>query len=572
MKKLNHSAAILLIYGLIYLFSNSAFAQISPVDIPFLLNANTHPYFLQPYTDKEQQTLKQLYYLNQNQLLWFSAQHPVNTIDQLLDLLADATEQGLNNSDYASDLLRTKWQKLQQSNPGYHEFAIFDTALSLIFFRYLHDLHYGRIVPDQLGFSLAEKKRLNFASRIYGAIQINAIKRLVDDMQPKLIPYQQLKQALAHYRRIHQHFGQSLYFNFSRTLYPGDWSTDIPKLDYYLTALDTPVDQPITEDIKTTHIYTPEIAKKVRKLQTQHNLPSDGVIGKQTVEVLNTPLSKYITQIELAMERLRWLPERPKEPFILVNIPAFQLWAYGSDQNHTEALNMRVVVGKARNNVQNQKLENALQTPVFSARLSYLVFNPYWNIPTSILKEEILPLIEKKPGYLQRQRMEIVANFSHDALPLPVNQENISRLYTGNLYLRQRPGPGNALGHIKFIFPNKYNIYLHDTPAQSLFNRSQRDFSHGCIRVENPLNLAQFALQNQPEWDDVKIWEMLNSKEPNIVDIKQTIPVLIFYSTAFADNTGVVFYADIYEHDHSLKTALNERSELSTITRLATSF
>ena len=189
------------------------------------------------------------------------------------------------------------------------------------------------------------------------------------------------------------------------------------------------------------------------------------------------------------------------------------------------------------------------------------MFSPYWNIPKSILRQEILPLLEKDPEYLQKNNMQIVSRFAHDAPVYAINEDNIRRLYSGQLHLRQRPGRKNALGHIKFIFPNDYSIYLHDTPAHSLFKNSKRDFSHGCIRVENPNKLAQFVLRSQPEWDAIKIKETMRARKPKIVDVKNKIPVLIFYSTAFANQTGVAFYPDIYAHDSALMYALAQRSQ-----------
>jgi len=260
------------------------------------------------------------------------------------------------------------------------------------------------------------------------------------------------------------------------------------------------------------------------------------------------------------MERLRWTPEQ-QGPFIVVNIPAFQLWAYQSAQNQDDILNMKVIVGKSQHRGK-EKDRKKLQTPVFTAELRYLVFSPYWNIPDSILNNEILPLLEKKPDYIQNNNMEIVSQFSHSASVYATNEENINRLHSGELNLRQRPGRKNALGHIKFIFPNNYNIYLHDTPARSLFRRSKRDFSHGCIRIENPDKLAQFVLRNQPEWDAIKINKAMRARKPSIVDIKQKIPVLIFYNTASANKGEVDFYPDIYDHDSTLKSALEQRSAL----------
>ena len=532
-----------------------------------LLDSNNHPYFQQNYKHTEQASLRKLYRLNQNQLLWFSSKHPVQTINQLLEHYANAPTQGLISNDYAYQYLTAQWQNIRQNNPDFYQFAAFDTALSLTFLRYLNDLHYGRVPPQLQGFRLEHKKIIDLASAIYGAIQIDAINSLVADMQPKLKPYQQLKTALVKYRRLAQYIKEPLHFELEDSLHPGEWSREVSKLHLYLDALNTPIEQPFKPSNNTDHVYTDDLVIQVQALQAQHGQPSDGIIGKQTLTTLNTPFSKRVEQIELAMERLRWLPDQQQEAFILVNIPAFQLWAYDTEISQSDLLTMKVIVGKAKNRIkanEDESKKKALQTPIFTARLSYLVFNPYWNIPKSILMQEILPLLEKDPDYLQKNNMEIVSRFTHNAPVYAINKNNIRRLYSGQLHLRQRPGRKNALGHIKFIFPNNYNIYLHDTPAHSLFKRNKRDFSHGCIRVENPNELAQFVLRNQPEWDAAKIKEAMKANKPSILDVKQKIPVLIFYSTAFINRTGLAFYPDIYDHDNTLKHALAQRSKLFT--------
>lgn len=529
-----------------------------------ILNTTNHPYFKQAYNNTEQQNLKKVYARNQKQLLWFSSKHPVHIINQVLAYYTEAPEQGLISSDYASHFLREQWRKIQQTNPDFHQFAAFDTALTLTFLRYLNDLHYGRIPPQELGFHLPKKNRIDLTSALYRAIQMNELHLLVKKQEPKLEPYQHLKAALLKYRRLALYFKNPIQFDLERSLNPDEWSIEVGKLHLYLEALNTPIDQPIIVPDKTDNLYTGAIVKQVQNLQAQHGLKNDGIIGKQTLHVLNTPFSQRVEQIEFALERLRWLPELQQGAFILVNIPSFQLWAYDSEQKQSDILNMKVIVGKAINKVNSADdgQDKALQTPVFTAMLSHLVFSPYWNIPESILINEILPLYDKEPDYLERNNMEIVARFTHNAKVFPINDKNIQRLHNGQLFLRQRPGYRNALGHIKFIFPNDYAIYLHDTPALSLFNRTKRDFSHGCIRVEHPNTLAQFVLKNQSQWDANKIKQAMRATKPEIVNLKQHIPVLIFYTTTMASKSSLSFYPDIYHHDSHLKSALNLRSTL----------
>jgi len=543
-----------------------------------LLQANSHPYFVNAYSLKEQKALQSLYQLNENQLLWFSVEHPAKTINQLLTLYADAPEQGLIATDYAHLKLEKQWHTLQQSKPSLSQFLAFDTALSLTFLRYLNDLHDGRVLPKNQKFHLKPKSAIDFASKIYTAMKTESVFELAQNMEPKLHPYQQLKIVLKKYRHLNAQLKKPVHFNFERTLRPGDWSTQVSKLQDYLNALNSPsltpkIETDQNQDTEIDNTYTGSVVTKVRNLQADYNLESDGVIGRQTLELLNTPMSKRIEQIELSMERLRWLPEQRPGPFILVNIPAFQLWAYNIGKTQNDHLSMKVIVGKSYAANKDEDKTLSLQTPIFSGNISYLVFRPFWNIPYSILAEEIFPLLERDPTYLERNDLEIVANFSHQATPLPSTPENIKQLYSKQLHLRQRPGRKNALGHIKFMFPNNYNIYLHDTPVTSLFSHSKRDFSHGCIRVENPGALALFALRNNSAWTKEKIAEAMYSDAPSIVNLEQKIPVLIFYSTALATKSGVSFYPDIYDHDNDLKTAISERSQsLAARNHIATNF
>ncbi|MCK5354692.1 MAG: peptidoglycan-binding protein, partial [Methyloprofundus sp.] len=309
--KLTFSTTLLLIWTLLCPLAHAASSDNRLVNFSLILNSKNHPYFLKPYTEQEHITLQALYQFNQNQLLWQGHRHSPDMIEQLLELLNNAALQGLNKEDYASHYLNSQWQKLQQATANVHQQATFDTALSLIFLRYLNDLHYGRVDPKQLGFSLAEKNPINFSSHIYDSIQTDSIHTLAKLMEPKLLPYQHLKKSLAQYKRLNQHFVQAVHFDFKQSLHPGDSSPQISDLEYYLDILNTPENQPIPSKIPNpSTLYTDNIAEKVRQLQTRHNLLSDGIIGKQTLKVLNTPLSKRITQIELAMERLRWLPEQ----------------------------------------------------------------------------------------------------------------------------------------------------------------------------------------------------------------------------------------------------------------------
>jgi murein L,D-transpeptidase YcbB/YkuD len=275
------------------------------------------------------------------------------------------------------------------------------------------------------------------------------------------------------------------------------------------------------------------------------------VIDRATLAALNTPVAKRVQQLELALERLRWLPDLASGRFVGINIPMFRLWAWDAAQPAEVPISMGVVVGKALNT----------RTPVLSSDMRYLIFRPYWNVPRSILTKEVLPAMARDAGYLQRNDMELVQGGGDDAHAVSASREAVEMLQQGALRLRQRPGPKNSLGLVKFIFPNDDNVYLHDTPTTRLFGQVRRDFSHGCVRLEDPVALAQWVLNDQPQWTRARIEEAMAGSTTQRVDLLQPIPVILFYMTAMvmpSDQT-LHFAPDIYGHDAALARALAAR-------------
>ncbi|HMD48707.1 MAG TPA: L,D-transpeptidase family protein, partial [Bryobacteraceae bacterium] len=259
----------------------------------------------------------------------------------------------------------------------------------------------------------------------------------------------------------------------------------------------------------------------------------------------NTPLKHRCRQLALTLERWRWIPASFSRPPIIVNIPEFRLHAL-NDRHETE-LEMKVVVGGAYRH----------QTPVFTNDMTHVIFRPYWNVPLSIQRAELVPKITQDSSYLAANDYEIV-----DARGKPfeggITAEVVAQLRSGRLAIRQKPGPQNALGFIKFMFPNEYNVYLHGTPAKALFSRSRRDFSHGCIRVERPEELAAWVLRGLPEWTPQRIGDAENGANTLQVNLPHPIPVLILYGTAVVSASGEVhFFDDIYGHDRSLEEVLS---------------
>ncbi|HXI00962.1 MAG TPA: L,D-transpeptidase family protein [Sphingobacteriaceae bacterium] len=265
-------------------------------------------------------------------------------------------------------------------------------------------------------------------------------------------------------------------------------------------------------------VYTPTIVAAVKRFQLRHGLADDGIIGPTVVKALNTPLEARIKQLQINMERLSTETQQSTGKRIVANIPEYKLHVYEGNQ---EVLSMDIVVGKTTD-----------QTVIFSDEMKHVVFSPYWNVPPSIIKNEILPAMKRNSRYLQNENMEITGN--EDGLPV----------------IRQKPGAKNSLGKVKFMFPNKYNIYFHDTPSKTLFTRTSRAFSHGCIRLSQPFELAKYLLKDQSGWTDEAIQRAMNAGSEKWVALDKPVPVVISYNTAWVDSEGTVhFRDDIYGHD-----------------------
>lgn len=526
-------------------------------EITAIIAAKQHPYLMLSNFPNRTEDLEYLYRMSNHQLLWLGNADAEKNITEALNLLANAAINGLNPKNYDAETLRQKLQPALKLKPdSYKELALYDTALSISLLRFLHDLNYGRVNPQGINFNLKlrEKKLIDLPLLIKNSLAQNTLPQLPLSVEPKLKQYQKLKQALASYRELAAK-APSFKMEIKETLRPGESHPQIAELRRFLTIIgDLPEDKTVI-DAEKSSLYTDAIATGVKKYQKRHGLTADGYIGKGSVAALNVPLSYRITQIELAMERLRWLPELNIGTLIIVNIPAFQLWAFESiDQADTTIVNMRVVVGNALKT----------QTPVLMAEMHFIDFMPYWNVPYSIIKNEILPKLIQNNNYLDKENMEMVSVFRDGEKPTALNAETMNLLKEGKLRVRQRPGRKNALGNVKFIFPNKDDVYLHDTPANALFSKSRRDFSHGCVRVADPQKLAEFALKNQDNWNAETIQLAMNTPKTQRVILKKPIPVLFFYTTAFFDQyNNLEFYPDIYGHDAVLLEALSKPDDLS---------
>lgn len=555
----NWTVIVWLILGLMFSpLSRSAEGTTDPVlveVISSLITSNRHPYLLHNDIYDQHEDIQALYQLNSYQLVWLKNGALDSQVDDVLALLANAEENGLNAQNYDGSYLARKWLQIkagQDKSP--QSLALYDTALNIALLRYLSDLHYGQVKAHnvKLGADII-LEQISLAGLIVEAAAQKKPSELVAKVEPVLPVYRHLKEALSKYRQLARtnNFHQ---FSFTQTLRPGQRDSQMVSLRELLTALgDMP--EPAETDAKNGKLYDASLVKGVKNFQLRHGLGGDGVIGKSTAAALNMPLADRIRQIELSMERFRWLPRVKEGSLIIVNIPAFQLWAYDSIGMETvPPLNMKVIVGKSLNK----------QTPVFMANMHFLQFRPYWNVPRSIVKEELLPKLRLNWSYLAGQNMELVNNFGPNATVMAVNDETINLLSRGLLKVRQRPGRLNALGSVKFMFPNDYNVYLHDTPTQNLFKRTRRDFSHGCVRVEDPEALAEFVLKSKNGWDRQRISNAMHRDNPRHVQLDNPIPVIIFYTTAMATADQVLFFEDIYGLDNPLIQALSRPVQKKT--------
>ncbi|WP_316788996.1 murein L,D-transpeptidase [Pedobacter frigoris] len=331
--------------------------------------------------------------------------------------------------------------------------------------------------------------------------------------------YELLKNFLLKYKALEEKEKWPAIIADQKSYKPGDSSPVISQIKTRLFKL---------EDFKgdTTNIlYDDKLLEAMKQFQERHGLVADGAIGKGTLNELNVPLNTRIRQLLVNMERSRWLPVQVNTDYLAVNIPEFKLHVY-----HADSLlwSCNVVVG-----------QSVHKTVIFAGDMKYVVFSPYWNVPPSIVKNEVLPDMRRNSNYLRDHQMEVTGR--EGGLPV----------------IRQKPGSKNSLGQVKFLFPNSYNIYLHDTPSKTLFNESSRAFSHGCIRIEQPAKLAGFLLRNAKGWDGEKIKEAMNSGKEKYITLKEKVPVFIAYFTAFTDRNNLLnFRKDIYERDKPLADML----------------
>jgi murein L,D-transpeptidase YcbB/YkuD len=516
------------------------------------------------YAD-DQPAVQQFYDDRTDELAWTRNGKPTKAATQLIQLFKEADKKGLAPEDYDASRWDARTAKLAEiakkhddSDAAQSAVAQFDVALTICAMRYLEDLHVGRVNPQALNFDIdVPTKRAAFDVETMlndQVVDADDVPSLAAGVEPQNPVYKATEQALTNYLEL----------AMAQSAAPPAPLPDLPSGvkpvaagGYYAAVpplwlrLQFEGDAPATDNTtKAPQSYNTEVAAAVKHYQDRHGLQPDGKLGQATIDSLNVPMSVRVQELNDALERWRWLPDNYMQPRVLVNLPEFQLRAYKAD--HTLDFKMRVVDGEAKGNH---------DTPMFVRLMRYVVFRPYWNLPPSIVKKEIMPHLEHSGlGYLESHDYEVYKN--DGTVVTKYTAADIEHL---RYNVRQRPGPKNSLGLVKFLFPNEYDVYMHSTPELNLFDLTRRDKSHGCVRLQHADQMALWVLgSDQPDpttqtkWDEDSIAEAMNGDNNNkTYALKTPLPVAIMYLTANADEDGSVhFFNDIYGYDKELEAAL----------------
>lgn len=535
------ACASALAFGSLLLFGAGLQAEVTEVD-PFDRFSRNILSTLTEENAEDLALLTQFYIDRDMEPIWVTDAAPRERAHELVRILNGSSYDGLNPDDYNIDAIETL---MQSDDPA--KLAELDLRLSLGLMQFLSDLGSGRTEPSTLNPELFVYPRdIDKVEAINKAVSSDNISVFVGGYRPKQVDYWRLKGVLANYRAMARVGGWPS-IDQGPLLESGDRSLRVAQLRKLLLRLRDlkPADDPAAKG-SDPNLFDDSLMDAVKHFQRRHGLGQDGKVGPNTLQALNTPIEERIEQIVLNLERRRWMPDRSEKRYIFVNLADFHLKLIDDGE---VAFETPVVIGSQYN-----------KTPVFSSDMTYLVINPYWNVPQSIAHEEILPKARRDDAYLERNGFELFSNWSDSAKlidPKTVNWSTI-KPNTFNYKLRQRPGPTNALGRLKFIMPNDYSIYLHDTPDRSHFSASERSFSHGCVRVAEPEALANAILATQDDWSLDKIEDEVGSGERRAVRLKKPLPVQLTYLTSWIDEDNVVhFRNDVYERDQILADALS---------------
>ncbi|RZB38139.1 MAG: L,D-transpeptidase YcbB [Desulfobacteraceae bacterium Eth-SRB2] len=481
--------------------------------------------------------------------VWVTKDGLNNKAEVLIKIIIEADHEGLDSETYHQKDILTLLTDIKFSmvsdTPDPAKLAELDLLLTDAFFSYGFHLSEGIVDPYSKNLNWYINKPKRRLGNIFQTVLYDGkMEGFVDVLQPHHSGYLRLKLALLKYQKI-KRSGCWHEVPSGGKLRKGDYGTRIAALRSRLI-----ISGDSTDSTNSNQDYFDEVLEDgVRRFQARHGLKVDGIVGSKTLLALNVPVEDRIRQIRLNMERWRWLPQDLGKSYLMVNTANFKLNVIENEQS---IKSIKAIVGKIKR-----------RTPILSRKITYLELNPYWNIPQKIALNDILPCIKKKPCYLADHNIRVFENWEENAREL--NPESIDwAVITKKKFvykLRQDPANSNALGRVKFVFPNEFSIYLHDTPARNLFNMTRRAFSSGCIRIEKPIELAAYLLQNNSKWSLEKLVAAVNRKKNKTIFLSDPIKIYILYWTAWVYKDGIVnFRDDIYGRDRRLSIALNEKT------------
>jgi len=473
--------------------------------------------------------VRRLYAATGYQPVWLVEGRGRREIGTLRDAVQRAAADGLDPAEYdlaPADVLQAARGRGLFKKGDAEPLLDADVRLSYTFLKFAEHLERGRVPPgkvDEHWFGAQRDEDLAKALKV--SLDSGKLGEGLERLKSQHPQYAALKKVLSRYREVASRGGWG-------TL-PAGLSLRSGRPDPAVAALQAHLVATGDLDAKlapSTPVFDAATRDALTRFERRHGLAAQGRLDGEALEALNVPVEERIRQIELNLERWRWLPETLGDRYVLVNIPTYHLTAV---ENGQVSLQMRVVTGKTDS-----------PTPIFSDEMTTVVFSPYWNVPPDIARNETLPAVMRDPGYVDRNNLEVVR------AGRVLDPWSVDWSRPGRVEFRQRPGAHNALGGVKFMFPNQFDVYLHDTPADALFARVERDYSHGCVRLEKPLEMAQWVLQDRPEWTPEKIQAAMASGREQHVALKHHIPVYIVYETVWVDDDGTVeFREDVYGHD-----------------------
>ncbi|MGB7063239.1 MAG: L,D-transpeptidase family protein [Candidatus Zixiibacteriota bacterium] len=482
-------------------------------------------------------------------LVWSGEQGPLPRAEGLMATIKQADMEGLRPRDYHLAKIQGMIEKTRPSEDGkspgdLNQLVDLDLLLTDAFLIYGSHLLIGRINPESIDPEWVANRRQEDMAEILGkALETGQIGESLRNLLPPQPGYGRLRQALVHYRTIESQGGWPQVPDGPK-MQKGDRGRRVAVLRDRLSASGGIAPEPGD----TADLFDHGLEEAVRRLQRRHGLQDDGVVGPASLAALNVTAEKRARQIEINLERWRWLPQDLGETYLLLNIANFALDV--ADQARP-VMSMRAIVGK-----------HYRRTPVFSDKITYLVLSPYWHVPPKLAVQDVLPQARKDPNYLVSQKIRVYQGWGADSKEINPKDIDWSKVTARNFpyRFRQDPGPKNALGRVKFMFPNKFNVYLHDTPSPELFGKTERTFSSGCIRIEKPIDLAEYLLRDDPKWGREEILAAIGRGVEQTVQLPHPVPIHLLYWTAWADEDGSVsFRKDIYGRDRLLDQALQEK-------------